>query len=75
MKTGLLWFDNDPALSLSDKLPKAVRRYARKFGQEPNVCYVHPSALADGNQVTVGGVRVLPLPTVLRNHFWLGVEQ
>lgn len=73
--TGLLWFDASPGRDLADKIGQAARRYRQKYGVEPNLCYVHPSALSDGDKVKkVGEVRVSSRPTVLVHHFWIGVE-
>lgn len=73
MNTGLLWFDDSPARSLSDKVLQAAQRYLEKFGDAPNTCHVHPSALSDGEK-TVGDVRVSARRSVLPHHFWIGVE-
>ena len=74
MKEGLLWFDNDPVRALEEKVQRASRRYQLKYGRQPNVCYVHPSLL-EGRTQEVGAVRVAPLPSVLRHHFWIGEEE
>ncbi|MGD1995590.1 MAG: hypothetical protein PVH62_02345 [Anaerolineae bacterium] len=74
MKKGLLWFDNDRGRDLAQKVKRAARRYERKFGCRPNVCYVHPSVL-NGNSRRVGSVRLEPLQSVLRDHFWVGEER
>lgn len=73
MKEGLLWYDDDPARNLPEKVKRAARRYKQKFGASPTVCYVHPSAL-NGKQ-RVGQVHVTSRPSVLRHHFWLGREK
>lgn len=76
MKEGLLWYDDDSGRDLAEKIGQAARRYRQKFGTTPDACYVHPSALGDNGKVRqVGGVRVAPLPSVLRHHFWLGQEE
>ncbi len=87
---GLLWFDDDPHRGLKEKVERAAKRYAEKFGRYPNVCYVHPSML-DGNGS--GGqplvlelgepsrrgqsrrLTVRPRRTVLRDHLWVGEEE
>ena len=76
MKEGLLWYDDNPGRDLAEKIGRAARRYRRKFGAAPNMCYVHPSTL-DGNGKVhkVRGMRVATLPTVLRHHFWVGQEE
>lgn len=73
MIKGLLWFD-DSGKELSAKVTEAARRYRRKHGTDATHCYVHPSTLKGGKVVEVGGVEIAPLSTVLRHHFWLGVE-
>jgi hypothetical protein len=78
MKEGLLWYDDNPGRDLAEKIRPAARRYRQKFGAAPEVCYVHPSTLTgstDGKVKQVGEVRVAPLPSVLRHHFWLGREE
>ncbi len=73
MKEGLLWFDNDPKKPLGEKVQEAARRFKAKFGTEPNVCYVNPAALSNG-QVHVK-VRVTSARAIQPNYFWLGVEK
>jgi len=76
MKWGLLWHDDSPDRDLTDKVGQAARRYRKKYGAAPDVCYVHPSALSDNGQVKkVGEVRVEARPTVLVHHFWVGQEK
>ncbi len=75
MKVGLLWFDDDPARDLEQKVGRAARHYQQKFGRSPSVCYVHPSLLKGGELCHVNGLKVLPLPSVLRHHFWIGEEE
>jgi hypothetical protein len=75
MKEGLLWYD-DSGRDLADKVGQAARRYRKKFGATPDICYVHPSALSGNGKVhQVGKVRVSSKPSVLRHHFWLGQEK
>jgi hypothetical protein len=82
MKTGLLWFDDDPNRKLEHKVLRAATHYERKYGQPPDLCFVHPSIL-DGNGGRgkrsgvrkVGGVEIRPGRSVLLHHFWLGVAE
>jgi hypothetical protein len=75
MKEGLLWFDDDPGRDLREKIGRAAKRYQKKFGSKPNVCYVHPSLLEDnGNTEEVRGMQVASMTAVLPHHFWLGKE-
>ena len=75
MKTGLLWFDDDPGRGLEDKVLRAAAHYEQKHGRMPDVCFVHPSAFGDngnGKAEKAGSVEIRPGRSVLRHHFWLG---
>ena len=72
MKVGLLWHDSSSS-DLARKLSRAVQRYQVRFGQPPNVCYVHPTQLPEG-KLTVGSLTIRASQQVLRHHFWLGQE-
>jgi len=82
MKTGLLWFDDDPRRQLEEKVTRAATHYERKYGRPPTLCFVHPSAL-NGNgkhpkQSDVrraGRVEIRSGRSVLPDHFWLGVTE
>ncbi len=73
MKVGLLWFDDDPARDLAQKVGGAARHYRKKFGRRPTICYVNPTML-NGKARQVGGLKVAPLGSVLRHHFWIGEQ-
>ena len=76
MKTGLLWFDDDPRRQLEEKVLRAATHYKRKHGQAPTLCYVHSSALNGNGKRAVkkaGEVEIRIGRSVLPNHFWLGV--
>jgi hypothetical protein len=83
MKTGLLWFDDDPRRKLEEKVQRAAAHYERKYGQVPDLCYVHPSALDNGNGkrgkrsdvMKAGEVEVRAGRSVLLHHFWLGMAE
>jgi len=47
MNIGMLWFDNDPKVNLDTKIERAAYYYARKYGRNPTLCFVHPSMLAN----------------------------
>lgn len=76
MRWGLLWYDGDPRTDLLDKVAAAARRHRKKYGTEPDLCYVHPSVLSNTTKIRlVGGVRVASKHNVLVNHFWIGVDK
>jgi hypothetical protein len=72
MDTGLLWFDDSAGRDLAEKVARAARRYEKRFGAAPNVCYTHAGAL-DG-EIHVDGVRVIGVGNQLPDHFWIGQE-
>ena len=72
MKTGMLWFDNDPKTNLESKILKAACYYEHKYGQNPNLCFVHPSMLKD-QTVLKEGVEIRSSTKVLPNHLWMGI--
>ena len=75
MHTGMLWFDNDPATTLSVKIQKAADYYKRKFGRIPDICLVHPSMLEKNQrQLDLGKLTVRTYRPVLPGHLWIGVE-
>ena len=74
MKTGLLWFDDDPRKGLEEKVQRAATHYERKYGRAPDLCYVHPGVLGDDGKVKkAGNVEIRTGRSVLPCHFWLGV--
>ncbi len=73
MKEGLLWFDNNPKLSVPDKVGRAAARYRVKFGCQPTTCYLNIADF-DGRTEFVGEIRLQPALNIQRNHFWIGIE-
>ena len=74
MKTGMLWFDNDPKADLSTKIARAADYYVRKYGQRPSICFVHPTML-NGIVPHAPDIDVRPNRQVLPNHLWLGLPE
>ncbi len=85
MNVGMLWFDNDPKSGLGSKVARAAAYYRNKYGKTPTLCFVHPSMLtasvpaggeasASDKGILTGGVEVRSNPSVLPNHFWIGVN-
>ncbi|NLE75884.1 MAG: hypothetical protein GX605_03910 [Chloroflexi bacterium] len=73
---GLMWFDDSSQTSLEEKVARAAQRYRDKFGGAPDTCCVNRNLLPDGQEeLWVGAVRVIPLPSILQHHFWLGVME
>jgi hypothetical protein len=79
MNIGMLWFDNDPKAGLNMKIKRAASYYRDKYGASPTLCYVHPSMITNGNGkdkdgLVTAGLEVKTTPSVLPNHFWIGVN-
>ena len=62
----MLWFDNDPQIDIRVKIDRAILYYQKKYGQTPDLCYVHPSMLA-GKLPISGGVDVQPDQMILES--------
>ena len=87
MDIGMLWFDNDRKSSIPSKVERAARYYQKKYGVNPNLCYVHPKTAngekrgkkrsqkgMKGKSIKVGKILVLRDEKVLPDHFWIGVS-
>ena len=73
MNIGMLWFDNDTKADLTAKIQRAAEYYKQKYGRDPNLCFVHPSMIAEANK-PANGVELRTSQSVLPNHLWLGVH-
>ncbi|MEN4041776.1 MAG: hypothetical protein ROW39_05485 [Anaerolineaceae bacterium] len=74
MRTGMLWFDNDPKTDLSTKIHEAASYYQKKYGTKPDVCFIHPSMVAQGKPHQ-NGIEVRTNRMVLPHHIWIGVRE
>lgn len=73
MIVGMLWFDNSPR-SLEVRVNGAADYYRRKYGVQPNLCYIHPDTAGEIPE-RVGEVELRTSPSTLPGHFWIGVER
>ena len=79
MDIGMMWFDDDKVRPLEAKVMLAADFYAKKYGRRPNACLVNTAELAKciaGSQATANplpGMRLEPMPTILPNHYWVGI--
>ena len=73
MNIGMLWFDNDPKTDIAVKITRAVDYYQHKYGQTPNLCFVHPS-MVKTTPTKSGNIEVRSSRAVLPNHFWIGLN-
>jgi len=78
MKTGMLWMDKEPDGALEVKIRRAVRYYQQRFGQLPNLCFVHPSLLlgqAEGDIFEDAlGIEVLGSQHLEPEQLWVGFK-
>ena len=82
MEVGMLWFDNDSSLDLKARVDRAAQYYTGKYGNNPNLCFVHPSMImkderkdSDEQTFTAGQVEVRLTNSVLPHHFWIGTQE
>jgi len=74
MNTGMLWFDNDPRTDIATKIHRAADYYMKKYGQRPDLCFIHPSMDVNATRQQ-DGIEVRSNQLILPNHFWLGIHQ
>lgn len=81
MDIGMLWFDNDNGADLNTKVERAANYYQKKYGQSPNLCFVHPTMLSINGSKSkkraarkTADVELRPSHSLLPNHFWLGIN-
>lgn len=68
--TGLLWFDDNPGRTLTEKIQHLARHYRQKFGHIPNLCYVHVSTVTKPTKID--NILVHPARNVSPNYLWIG---
>lgn len=73
MNIGMLWFDNDPKADLLNKIQRAADYYLKKYGQAPDLCFIHPSMLGERAK-PAGRIEVRLNPAILPDHFWIGIH-
>jgi len=72
MEISMLWFDNDPATELDTKVASAAKYYASKYGEIPNLCFIHPSSLMENAKSNIDDLELISSFYVLPHHFWIG---
>lgn len=81
MNIGMLWFDNDSNSDLTSKVARAANYYAGKYGDQPNICFIHPSMAlkedeksSEEQKFKAGDIEVRLTKSVLPHHFWIGTQ-
>jgi len=79
MNIGMLWFDNDSKSDLVSKVTRAASYYTGKYGDQPNICFIHPTTVNDQPTINTqdqkfqaGEIEVRLTNSVLPHHFWIG---
>lgn len=75
MITGMLWFDNDKKTTFNNKIDQAVKYYRKKYGQAPDICFVHPKMISAEKDAVPAKLEVKASPMILQHHFWIGTKQ
>ncbi|UCD98925.1 MAG: hypothetical protein JSV42_18620 [Chloroflexota bacterium] len=77
MNVGMLWFDNDVKSDLIVKIERAAAYYLGKYGDKPNICFVHPSMAQIESKEQVlraGDIEIKLTKSVLPHHLWIGIQ-
>lgn len=76
MNIGMLWLDNEKTSNFAVIIANAANYYRKKYGQSPNLCFVHPSMLEKAQPAAKEDVDIAVRPdkTVLPGLLWIGVE-
>jgi hypothetical protein len=73
MDVGMLWFDNDPKSDLATKVKRGAEYYRRKYGMQPNICFVHPSSMPSA-AMEVNHIKICADSSMLPHHLWIGIQ-
>ena len=73
MDIGMLWFDSNQEMAVSDRVDLGARCNMEKYGRVATLCFVHPSTLTEPSKA--GRTEIQPMDAVQTNHFWLGIKK
>lgn len=77
MHIGMLWYDNEPKVTLQKRIERAVDYYRRKYHQEPNLCLIgrgFESEQLKAKLTCIGDLHIRVFDPVLPSHLWIGIE-
>ncbi len=75
MNVGMLWLDTERTANLAAMIANAAAYYRKKYGQAPNLCFVHPSLLEKTDPDKENAAIALKSDkTILPGLLWIGVE-
>jgi hypothetical protein len=72
MITGMMWYDNDPKTTLSQKILAAAQYYRLKYGVIIDTVIVNPKML-EGQEYDPEHVKSMKY--ILPGHLWIGREE
>ncbi|HMK08755.1 MAG TPA: hypothetical protein VK449_06945 [Anaerolineales bacterium] len=75
MRVGMLWLDPRDDSDLARRVARAAAYYADKYGRKATLCVVHPETAGEQPPSTVAELTLRVRPDVLRQHFWIGVDE
>ena len=75
MNVGMLWLDSEKTANVAAMIANAATYYRKKYGQAPNLCFVHPSLLEKAGQDKENtDIALKSDKTILPGLLWIGVE-
>ncbi len=75
MNVGMLWLDGEKTSNFPVMVANAAIYYKKKYGQSPNLCFVHPSMLeAAGQFKDAVNIAVKSDRSILPGLLWIGVD-
>ena len=74
MDVGMLWFDKEANLGVAERVGKAAEYYLKKYGKQPNICYVNPKMMEE-EKLQLDQIIVKSNLTIQPNYFWIGVRR
>ena len=70
MQEGMLWYDNENQKEMREKISNAVDFFQAKYGQLPDICYVHPEEFV--SEIVIDEkIKIQPNERVIKHHIWL----
>jgi hypothetical protein len=75
MNVGMLWLDDNRTHAVLDRIGQAAAYYTKKYGRPPTLCMMNPATAGGDLPSKHAGVVLRTSPGVLREHFWIGVEE
>jgi hypothetical protein len=75
MNVGMLWLDDRRTRGVLDRIAEAAAYYAKKYGRSPTLCLLNPATAGESLPSRHAGLALRTSADVLREHFWIGVEE